>query len=42
MAVPHLSFDRTHLGREGADYFAKMVTHELATAVPEMRPLLIP
>ena len=42
MAVPHLSFDRTHLGREGADYFAKMVAHELATAVPKMRPLLIP
>ena len=42
MAVPRLSFDRTHLGREGADYFAKTVTRELATAVPEMRPLLIP
>jgi len=42
MATPHLSFDRTHLGREGADYFAKMVTRELAAAVPEMRPLLVP
>ena len=42
MAVPRLSFDYTHLGREGADYFAAMVTRELAAAVPEMRPLLIP
>jgi lysophospholipase L1-like esterase len=42
MAAPHLSFDRTHLGREGADYFARMVTRELAAAVPEMRPLLVP
>jgi lysophospholipase L1-like esterase len=42
MAAPHVSFDHTHLGRAGADYFAKMVTKELATAVPEMRPLLIP
>lgn len=42
MAKPKLSFDRTHLGTEGANYFAKMVTHELAQAVPEMRPLLIP
>lgn len=36
------AFDYTHLGREGADYFARMVTLELAAAVPEMRPLLIP
>lgn len=42
MAVPRLSFDYTHLGREGADYFAAMVTRELAAAVPAMRPLLIP
>lgn len=42
MAQPKLSFDYTHLGRKGADYFAAMVTAELATAVPEMRPLLIP
>jgi len=42
MAAPRLSFDYTHLGREGADYFAAMVTRELAAAVPEMRPLLIP
>jgi lysophospholipase L1-like esterase len=42
MAQPKISFDYTHLGRKGADYFAAMVTAELATAVPEMRPLLIP
>ena len=42
MAQPKLSFDRTHLGREGADYFAKMVTRELSVAVPAMRPLLLP
>jgi lysophospholipase L1-like esterase len=42
MAVPKLSFDRTHLGRAGADYFAAMVTRELAAAVPEMRGMLIP
>lgn len=42
MARPRLSFDHTHLGREGADYFAKMVTDDLAKAVPEIRPLLIP
>lgn len=42
MAAPHLSFDHTHLGRVGADYFARIVTRELAAAVPEMRPLLIP
>lgn len=42
MAQPKLSFDYTHLGREGSDFFATMVTNELAVAVPEMRPLLIP
>ncbi|TGX40861.1 rhamnogalacturonan acetylesterase [Sphingomonas naasensis] len=42
MAQPRLSFDRTHLGVEGANYFATMVTRELAAAVPAMRPLLIP
>jgi lysophospholipase L1-like esterase len=41
MAQPRLSFDRTHLGVEGANYFATMVTRELAAAVPEMRPLLV-
>ena len=41
MAQPKLSFDYTHLGRHGADYFAAMITEELALNVPEMRPLLI-
>ena len=41
LAQPKLSFDYTHLGRKGADYFAAMVTAELATQVPEMRPMLI-
>ncbi len=42
MAQPKLSFDYTHLGRKGADYFSAMVVEELAQKVPEMRPLLIP
>ena len=42
LAVPKLSYDDTHLGTEGANYFARMVTQELATAVPEMRGLLVP
>jgi lysophospholipase L1-like esterase len=36
------SFDYTHLGAKGADYFAKMVTDELAAQVPAIRPLLVP
>lgn len=42
MAQPKSSFDFTHLGRKGSDYFAAMVTEELAHKVPEMRKLLIP
>jgi len=42
MAQPKLSFDYTHLGSYGADYFATMVAAALALAVPDMRPLLIP
>ncbi|RYF06356.1 MAG: rhamnogalacturonan acetylesterase [Oxalobacteraceae bacterium] len=42
LAVPKLSYDNTHLGKEGADYFARMVTKELATAVSDMRGVLIP
>ena len=42
MAQPKLSFDYTHLGGHGADYFATMVTAALALAVPDLRPLLIP
>ncbi|MEO5774426.1 MAG: rhamnogalacturonan acetylesterase [Sphingomicrobium sp.] len=41
-AVPKLAFDRTHLGRFGADFFANMVTAELIKAAPEMRPNLLP
>ena len=37
-----LAFDYTHLGRFGADFFAAMVTGELAREVPAMRPLLVP
>jgi lysophospholipase L1-like esterase len=42
MGQRKLSFDRTHLGIDGAHYFATMITRELASAVPEMRPLLLP
>ena len=42
MAQPKLSFDYTHLGGHGADYFSAMVTAALAVAVPDLRPLLIP
>jgi len=42
MAQPKLAFDRTHLGRKGADYFATMVTRELSASVPEMRRFLLP
>ena len=37
-----LAFDYTHLGREGADFFATMITRELAAAVPSLRKYLIP
>ncbi len=39
---PKLAFDYTHLGREGADYFAKIVTVEIASAVPALRRYLLP
>jgi hypothetical protein len=42
MAQPKLSFDYTHLGGHGADYFATMFAAGLALAVPDIRPLLIP
>lgn len=41
MGQAKTSFDYTHLGREGADYFAAMVTRELAVVVPTMRGLLV-
>jgi lysophospholipase L1-like esterase len=34
------SFDRTHLGRAGADYFAAMMARALAEAVPEIKPMI--
>ncbi len=37
-----LSFDRTHLGRAGADHVAALMAGALAQAVPEMRPMLYP
>lgn len=42
MAQPKLSFDRTHLGVTGANYFATMVVRGLGEAVPDMRPVLVP
>jgi lysophospholipase L1-like esterase len=36
------TFDYTHLGSKGADFFSKLVTDELAIQVPDLRPLLIP
>lgn len=39
--VPKRAFDLTHLGTEGADYFAAMVARELAAKVPEMRRVLV-
>jgi lysophospholipase L1-like esterase len=39
---PKLAFDYTHLGREGSDYFAKIVTAELARAAPALRRDLLP
>jgi hypothetical protein len=38
---PKLSFDYTHLGKEGAEVFAAQVTTELARVVPELRRSLI-
>jgi lysophospholipase L1-like esterase len=37
-----LSFDYTHLGEVGADYFSTIVTADLAKAVPAVRRFLIP
>jgi len=38
----NIAFDYTHLGRDGADYFAGMVAGELAVQVPSLRPYLVP
>ena len=37
-----VSFDYTHLGREGAEFFAAMVTRDLILAVPALRRVLVP
>jgi lysophospholipase L1-like esterase len=42
MGQAKLSFDYTHLGEAGADYFATMVTADLAKAAPALRRFLIP
>lgn len=42
MGTPKEAFDYTHLGTEGAGFFAAIVADELARAVPELRRNLIP
>ena len=42
MGQAKLAFDYTHLGAEGADFFAAIVADELARAVPQLRRQLIP
>lgn len=42
MGQPRLAFDYTHLGSEGADFFAALVVEELARAVPPLRRNLLP
>jgi len=42
MGQAKLSFDYTHLGEAGADYFAALVTADLAKVVPALRRFLIP
>ena len=42
MGQPKRSFDYTHIGAEGADAFAAIIADELASAVPQMRRMLLP
>jgi hypothetical protein len=42
MGQARLSFDYTHLGVVGADYFSTIVTDELSKSVPALRRYLIP
>ncbi|PSJ37965.1 rhamnogalacturonan acetylesterase [Allosphingosinicella deserti] len=42
MGQARLAFDYTHVGSEGADFFAALVVEELAGAVPGLRRNLIP
>jgi len=39
-AARKVAFDRTHLGRGGADHVAALMAAALAKAVPQMRPML--
>jgi lysophospholipase L1-like esterase len=42
MGDPKWSFDYTHLGHDGADFFSAIVASELAVKVPAMRRFLLP
>lgn len=42
LGQPKRQFDYTHLGPEGADFFAAMVADELSRAVPELRERIYP
>jgi lysophospholipase L1-like esterase len=42
MGTPKSSFDYTHLGPEGADYFSAIVAKALADAVPALKRQLLP
>ena len=42
MGTPKAAFDYTHLGREGADFFAAIVADELARQLPALRGNLLP
>lgn len=42
LGQPKRQFDYTHLGREGADFFAAIVADELTRAVPELRERMYP
>lgn len=42
MGTPKAAFDYTHLGPDGADFFAAIVADELARQVPALRRNLIP
>lgn len=42
MGDPKWSFDYTHLGHDGADFFSAIVAAELAVKVPRMRRFLLP
>lgn len=41
LGTPKPTFDYTHLGPKGAEFFATLVTRELAKAVPSLKPDLL-